>query len=104
MALFVVCQCFLFLYNLFVSADDKYWLISDLRLQPNPPKRIHSLGFPESVKKIDAAVFNPFLHKAYFFVDNQYWRWDLMVDDLCPTHVKQAQNGVFLKLVFMCKL
>nr|AJE28209.1 matrix metallopeptidase 12 [Castor fiber] len=72
--------------QVFLFKDDKYWLISDLRLQPNPPKRIHSLGFPESVKKIDAAVFNPFLHKAYFFVDNQYWRYDVKRQLMDPTY------------------
>lgn len=69
----------LFLYDsnvsfFFVFTDDKYWLISNLRQQPNYPRSIHSLGFPSHVKKIDAAVFNPHFYKTYFFVDNQYWR------------------------------
>ncbi|XP_008072752.1 macrophage metalloelastase [Carlito syrichta] len=62
--------------QVFLFKDDKYWLISHLRPQPNYPKSIHSLGFPYSVKKIDAAVFNPFSLKTYFFVDNRYWRYD----------------------------
>ncbi|XP_053417409.1 macrophage metalloelastase [Nycticebus coucang] len=62
--------------QVFLFKDDKYWLISYLRPQPNYPKSIHSLGFPASVKKIDAAVFNPLHHKTYFFVDHQYWRYD----------------------------
>ncbi|KAI5930391.1 Macrophage metalloelastase [Manis javanica] len=62
--------------KVFVFKDDKYWLISDLRPQPKYPKSIHSLGFPDFVKKIDAAVFNPLHYKTYFFVDNQYWRYD----------------------------
>ncbi|XP_049745588.1 macrophage metalloelastase [Elephas maximus indicus] len=62
--------------QVFLFKDDKYWLISHLRPQPNYPKSICSLGFPGSVKKIDAAVFNPLIYKTYFFVDNQYWRYD----------------------------
>ncbi|XP_006907579.1 macrophage metalloelastase [Pteropus alecto] len=62
--------------QVFLFKDDKYWLISNLRLQQSYPKSIHSLGFPDYVKKIDAAVFNPLLHKTYFFVDHQYWRYD----------------------------
>lgn len=58
----------------FVFTDDKYWLMNNLKIQPNYPKSIYSLGFPVSVKKIDAAVFNPILRKTYFFVNNQYWR------------------------------
>lgn len=71
--------CFLFLFT-----DDKYWLISNLRPQPHYPKNIHSLGFPDSVKKIDAAVFNPLLYKTYFFVDDQFWRWALMIGMVTP--------------------
>lgn len=67
-----------------VSPGDKFWLISHLRLQPNYPKSIHSLGFPDFVKKIDAAVFNPSLQKTYFFVDNLYWRWASVVGNLTP--------------------
>ncbi|XP_027435512.1 macrophage metalloelastase [Zalophus californianus] len=62
--------------QVFLFKDDKYWLISDWRPQPHYPKNIRSLGFPDFVKKIDAAVFNPLLHKTYFFVGNQYWRYD----------------------------
>lgn len=79
----------LFLYEsnvpiLFVFTDDKYWLMNNLKPQLNYPKSIHSLGFPSSVKKIDAAVFNPLFYKTYFFVGNKFWRWALMVDDLTP--------------------
>lgn len=62
--------------QVFLFKDDKYWLISNLKPKPDYPKSIHSLGFPDFVKKIDAAVFNPLLYKTYFFVDHQYWRYD----------------------------
>ncbi|KAM6173910.1 macrophage metalloelastase-like [Erethizon dorsatum] len=62
--------------QVYLFKDDKYWLISNLRPQPGYPKSIYSLGFPQHVKKIDAALFNPFHYKTYFFVDNQYWRYD----------------------------
>lgn len=58
----------------FIFTDDKYWLINNLKPQRLYPKSIHSLGFPDFVKKIDAAVFNPLFYKTYFFVGNQYWR------------------------------
>ncbi|XP_037694660.1 macrophage metalloelastase [Choloepus didactylus] len=62
--------------EVFLFKDDKYWLISNLRIHPDYPKSIYSLGLPASVKKIDAAVFHPVLYKTYFFVDNWYWRYD----------------------------
>ncbi|XP_004469576.2 macrophage metalloelastase [Dasypus novemcinctus] len=72
----------------FLFKDDKYWLINDLRLQPNYPKSIHSLGFPDSVKRIDAAVFNPLYYKTYFFVDNWYWRYDERRQVMDPDYPK----------------
>ncbi|XP_066216841.1 macrophage metalloelastase [Saccopteryx leptura] len=62
--------------QVFLFKDDNYWLVSNLNPQPRYPKSIQSLGFPVSVKKIDAAVFNPNIYKTYFFVDHQYWRYD----------------------------
>ncbi|XP_006150145.1 macrophage metalloelastase [Tupaia chinensis] len=74
--------------QVFLFKDDKYWLISNLRPQPNYPKSIHSLGFPDSVKKIDAAVYNPLISKTYFFVDDQYWRYDERRRSMDPTYPK----------------
>ncbi|KAM5224182.1 macrophage metalloelastase [Hipposideros larvatus] len=74
--------------QVFLFKDDKYWLISNLRLQPGYPKSIHSLGFPDLVKKIDAAVFNPLLYKTYFFVDHQYWRYDERRQSMDPGYPK----------------
>ncbi|KAL6093238.1 hypothetical protein STEG23_006768, partial [Scotinomys teguina] len=68
--------------------DDKYWLINNLVPQPHSPRSIYSLGFPKSVKKVDAAVFDPLLHKVYFFVDKQYWRYDVRQQSMDPTYPK----------------
>ncbi|XP_013010832.1 macrophage metalloelastase [Cavia porcellus] len=62
--------------QVYLFKDDKYWLISNLKAQPNYPNSIYSLGFPRYVKKIDAAVFNPVTYKTYFFADDRYWRYD----------------------------
>uniref|UniRef100_A0A8C3YG22 Matrix metallopeptidase 12 n=1 Tax=Catagonus wagneri TaxID=51154 RepID=A0A8C3YG22_9CETA len=62
--------------QVFLFKGNKYWLISNLKPQFNYAKSIYSFGFPYSVKKIDAAVFNPLIYKTYFFVDNQFWRYD----------------------------
>uniref|UniRef100_F6SSU7 Macrophage metalloelastase n=1 Tax=Monodelphis domestica TaxID=13616 RepID=F6SSU7_MONDO len=56
--------------------DDKYWVVRGTDLLTQYPKSIHSLGFPNYVKKVDAAVHNPFTRKTYFFVENNYWRYD----------------------------
>lgn len=36
--------------QVFLFKDDKYWLISDLKPQPNYPKWTHCLDFPDSGK------------------------------------------------------
>lgn len=37
----------------------------------------HTLsGLPWFCDKTDAVGLNPFIYKAYLFVDKQYWRWD----------------------------
>ncbi|XP_070283008.1 macrophage metalloelastase [Myotis yumanensis] len=74
--------------HVFLFKDDKYWLISNLSPQPNYPRSIHSLGFPESVKRIDAAVYNPLLRKTYFFVDQVYWRFDERKQHMDPGYPK----------------
>ncbi|XP_062950277.1 macrophage metalloelastase-like [Cynocephalus volans] len=74
--------------QVYLFKDDKYWLISNLRPQPNYPKSIRSLGFPDSVKKIDGAVFNPLFHKTYFFVDDQFWRYDERRHSMDPGYPK----------------
>ncbi|XP_037360251.1 macrophage metalloelastase [Talpa occidentalis] len=74
--------------EVFLFKDDKYWLIRNLIPQSNYPKSIHSLGFPDFVQKIDAAVFNPLFNKTYFFVDNQYWRYDETRQIMDPSYPK----------------
>ncbi|XP_012865313.1 PREDICTED: macrophage metalloelastase [Dipodomys ordii] len=74
--------------QIFLFKDDKFWLINNLRPQLNYPKSIYSLGFPNSVKKIDAALFNPLYYKVYFFVGNQYWRYDVRRQLMDPTYPK----------------
>ncbi|XP_063161920.1 matrix metalloproteinase-27-like [Candoia aspera] len=56
--------------------DNKFWMMSRLQMQPGYPQLIDKLGFPANTKKIDAAIFDKDTRKTYFFVGNQYWRYD----------------------------
>lgn len=87
--------------QLFLFKDDKYWLITNLVPQPHYPRSIYSLGFPQSVKKIDAAVFDPFRMKVYFFVDKQYWRYDVkrhLMDPAYPKLISSHFPGIMPKI------
>uniref|UniRef100_A0A8D2JH90 Matrix metallopeptidase 27 n=1 Tax=Varanus komodoensis TaxID=61221 RepID=A0A8D2JH90_VARKO len=56
--------------------DNHFWVISGFQMQPGYPKTIDHFGFPRNIKKIDAAVFDKNTQKTYFFIGNQYWRYD----------------------------
>ncbi|XP_061484714.1 matrix metalloproteinase-27-like isoform X3 [Rhineura floridana] len=56
--------------------DNLFWIITGFKLRPGYPKTIDTLGFPQNIKKIDAAVLDKNTSKSYFFVGNQYWRYN----------------------------
>ncbi|XP_028581995.2 matrix metalloproteinase-27-like [Podarcis muralis] len=56
--------------------DNHFWVFSGLQMQPGYPQTIDHLGFPQRIKKIDAAALDKNTGKTYFFVGNKYWRYD----------------------------
>ncbi|KFV45489.1 Stromelysin-1 [Tyto alba] len=56
--------------------DGQYWAVSGYSIEPGFPKPIQNLGFPTSVRKIDAAVHDQNTKKTYFFVGNKYWSFN----------------------------
>uniref|UniRef100_A0A803W304 Peptidase metallopeptidase domain-containing protein n=1 Tax=Ficedula albicollis TaxID=59894 RepID=A0A803W304_FICAL len=56
--------------------DDQYWAVSGYRIEAGFPKPIQNLGFPTSVRKIDAAVHDQSTKRTYFFVGNKYWSFN----------------------------
>lgn len=53
----------------------RMWALNGYTLVPGYPKYIHRLGFPKSVRKIDAAVHIYDTGKTLFFTDEDYWRY-----------------------------
>ncbi|XP_027705338.1 macrophage metalloelastase [Vombatus ursinus] len=83
--------------QVFLFKDSKYWAVSGTNLLTGYPKNIQSLGFPSYVKKMDAAVHNPVTGKTYFFVGNNYWRYDersQSMDKNYPRQIAKAFLGV----------
>ncbi|KFM04408.1 Stromelysin-2 [Aptenodytes forsteri] len=56
--------------------DNQYWAVSGYSIEPGFPKPIQNLGFPTSVRKINAAVHDQNTKKTYFFVGNKYWSFN----------------------------
>ncbi|KAE8627632.1 hypothetical protein XENTR_v10007076 [Xenopus tropicalis] len=62
--------------QVFLFKGTKYWALKGFDIEEGFPKSIYQLGFPQTVKKIDAAVHVEETRKTYFFVNNQYWSYD----------------------------
>ncbi|XP_020667511.3 stromelysin-1 [Pogona vitticeps] len=62
--------------TVFLFKGERYWATKGNIIQPYFPKNIHTLGFPRSVRKIDAAVYDGRSKKTYFFSGHHYWRYD----------------------------
>ncbi|XP_026361070.3 stromelysin-1 [Ursus arctos] len=60
----------------FVFKGNQFWAVKGTEAQAGYPKSIHILGFPSTVRKIDAAIFDKEKKKTYFFVGDKYWRFD----------------------------
>ncbi|XP_074072665.1 stromelysin-1-like [Macrotis lagotis] len=60
----------------FLFKGSKYWAVRGSDIQAGYPRDIHTLGFPQTVKKIDAAFFHKEKQKTYFFVNDIYWSYD----------------------------
>ncbi|XP_076969238.1 stromelysin-2-like [Tamandua tetradactyla] len=60
----------------FIFKGNKFWATRGLEVQAGYPRGIHTLGFPPTVRKIDAAVSDQEKKKTYFFVEEKYWRFD----------------------------
>ncbi|ELK16518.1 Stromelysin-2 [Pteropus alecto] len=57
------------------KGGNKFWAIRGTEVQAGYPRDIHTLGFPSTIGKIDAAVSDE-EKKTYFFVEDKYWRFD----------------------------
>ncbi|XP_035183832.1 interstitial collagenase-like [Oxyura jamaicensis] len=56
--------------------EDKYWVIRGYDIPHGYPKSIYRLGFPKTVKRVNAAYSDETTGKTYFFVADRYWRYD----------------------------
>uniref|UniRef100_A0A2K5DTQ0 Stromelysin-1 n=1 Tax=Aotus nancymaae TaxID=37293 RepID=A0A2K5DTQ0_AOTNA len=60
----------------FIFKGNQFWAIRGNEVQAGYPRGIHTLGFPPTVRKIDAAISDKEKKKTYFFVEDKYWRFD----------------------------
>ncbi|XP_075404844.1 neutrophil collagenase [Tenrec ecaudatus] len=74
----------------FLFKGNQYWALNGYDIQPGYPKDISNYGFPSSIQAIDAAVF--YRRKTYFFINNQFWRYDNEKKSMEPGYPKSIAN------------
>ncbi|XP_006887413.1 PREDICTED: stromelysin-2-like [Elephantulus edwardii] len=62
--------------TVFVFKGNLFWAMKLGEIQAGYPRSIYTLGFPPSIKNIDAAVSDKDNRKIYFFIKEKYWRFD----------------------------
>uniref|UniRef100_A0ABM5FWF6 Stromelysin-1-like n=1 Tax=Pogona vitticeps TaxID=103695 RepID=A0ABM5FWF6_9SAUR len=60
----------------YLFKGSKYWATKANIMEPGFPENIHKFGFPQTVEKVDAALYDENSKKIYFFSGDQYWRYD----------------------------
>ncbi|NXJ32365.1 MMP13 Collagenase, partial [Ciconia maguari] len=60
----------------FVFKGKKVWALNGYDIVEDFPKKIHEMGFPKEMKRIDAAVHIKDTGKTLFFAGNKYWSYD----------------------------
>uniref|UniRef100_A0A2K6FE68 Matrix metalloproteinase-14 n=1 Tax=Propithecus coquereli TaxID=379532 RepID=A0A2K6FE68_PROCO len=60
----------------FAVGGNQFWAVRGSEVQAGYPRSIHTLGFPPTIRKIDAALSDKEKKKTYFFVEDKYWRFD----------------------------
>ncbi|XP_015989474.2 stromelysin-1-like [Rousettus aegyptiacus] len=68
----------------FIFKGKQFWAIRGNEEEAGYPRGIQTLGFPPTIKKIDAAVFDKGKKKTYFFVEDKYWRFDEKKQSMDP--------------------
>ncbi|KAM6159389.1 stromelysin-1-like [Rhynchocyon petersi] len=75
--------------SVFIFKGNQFWAIRGKEMQAGYPKAIHMLGFPSTIRKIDAAFSDKEKKKTYFFVEDKYWRFDEKRQALEPGFPRQ---------------
>ncbi|XP_064206024.1 collagenase 3a [Anguilla rostrata] len=76
--------------RVYLFKDRQVWALAGYDLVRGYPKSISSMGLPNTVKKITAALYEEHSGKTLLFVDNYYYSYD---------EARQAMDSGFPKLV-----
>ncbi|KAM9321160.1 uncharacterized protein PAF06_005716 [Gastrophryne carolinensis] len=71
----------------------KYWVMSGYEVTKDSPKSIYDLGFPRTVRKVDAAVHDDSTGKTFLFVDDKFWSFDEQTQKMDSVTPKKTIDG-----------
>ncbi|XP_003780847.1 neutrophil collagenase [Otolemur garnettii] len=75
----------------FLFKGNQYWALNGYEIQQGYPRDISNYGFPSTVQAVDAAVF--YRRKTYFFVNDQFWRYDNQRQFMEPGYPKSISTA-----------
>ncbi|NXL94728.1 MMP13 Collagenase, partial [Alectura lathami] len=81
----------------FMFKGKKVWAINGYDIVEGFPKKIYEIGFPEEMKRIDAAVHIEGTGKTLFFTGNRYWSYDEeneIVETGYPRLIEEEFTGI----------
>lgn len=79
--------------TVFLFKGNQFWATRGNEVQRGYPKSIQTLGFPPTIRKIDAAFSDKEKKKTYFFLEDKYWRFDERSQTMEPGFPKKiAEN------------
>uniref|UniRef100_A0A8C5WEH7 Collagenase 3 n=1 Tax=Leptobrachium leishanense TaxID=445787 RepID=A0A8C5WEH7_9ANUR len=61
---------------IYIFKGKKFWALNGYNILEDYPKKLHEIGFPKTLKSIDAAVHNRATGKTLFFTEDKYWSFD----------------------------
>nr|XP_003415652.1 stromelysin-1 [Loxodonta africana] len=78
--------------TVFVFKGNQFWAIRGNEIQAGYPRATLTLGFPPTISKIDAAIYDKKKKKTYFFVKDKYWSFDEKRQSLEPEFPRQIAD------------
>ncbi|XP_030648199.1 collagenase 3-like [Chanos chanos] len=79
--------------RVFLFKGQKIWAINGYDVARGYPKSLSSMGLPESVKRITAALYDQATGKIYLFVDKMYYRYDEQTSTIDEGYPKPVEDG-----------
>ncbi|XP_044522194.1 neutrophil collagenase [Gracilinanus agilis] len=76
----------------FLFKGNQYWALNGYEVRPGFPRDISDFGFPRSIQAVDAAASITENRKIYFFVKNQFWRYDKQRRAMDPGYPKNIAD------------